>query len=268
MQTNILQYLESIKFYSPFLGLTERLYNAINNARDNDLRQVQDDREQVEQMEAELGEMFPNIGEEIGGARIISVSDGFQAERETAKSPVQAQDIRGATGFFQASVFKHSPPNGRYMDEIIACIAGRDEGYPDFNLTAKSEIHSLQNLIAEEMYYILAFLARSDPARTGQPLPIKEVITSEIALLLGLPVQEPLIAELCVDFTGWLRDQGKVFTGWGNIIFAEGNRMYLNELPSSKDDDATTPERKYIHNSLSSRKRASNRKSSRGAGAS
>jgi hypothetical protein len=255
METDILHYLESIKFFSPFLGLTERLYSAINTARDNDLRQIQDDSNQVEQAEAELEEMFPHTGEEVCDARIISVPNRFQRGGEITNFAVRAQDTEHTRTFLQEPVFAPSTRTRPHIDRIIAPNAGRDEGHPNYNLTRKSEIQILQNLIAEEMYYLLAFLARSVPARAGQPLSIKEVITSETALLLGLSAQEPLIAELCDEFTLWLRDQGKVFTGWGNIIFAEGDKMYLNEFPSSKDDNATTPVRKYIRNSLSSRRR-------------
>lgn len=87
-----------------------------------------------------------------------------------------------------------------------------------------------QRLLAEELYYHLAFLAGSQQAKSGVPLPIRESIVSGMANALGLPEQEVLLAELADEFTGWITELGQVNTGWGNMILAERGRIYLEEL--------------------------------------
>jgi hypothetical protein len=87
-----------------------------------------------------------------------------------------------------------------------------------------------QRLLAEELYYHLAFLAGSQQAKSGAPLPIRESVVSGMANVLGLPEQEVLLAGLADEFTGWITELGQVTTGWGNIILAERGRIYLEEL--------------------------------------
>jgi hypothetical protein len=87
-----------------------------------------------------------------------------------------------------------------------------------------------QRLLAEELYYHLAFLAGSQQAKSGAPLPIRESVVSGMANVVGLPEQEVLLAELADEFTGWITELGQVTTGWGNIILAERGRIYLEEL--------------------------------------
>ena len=86
-----------------------------------------------------------------------------------------------------------------------------------------------QRLLAEELYYHLAFLAGSQQAKSGVPLPIRESVVSGMANVLGLPEQEVPLAELADEFTGWVTELGQVTTGWGNIILAERGRIYLVE---------------------------------------
>jgi hypothetical protein len=70
-----------------------------------------------------------------------------------------------------------------------------------------------QRLLAEELYYHLAFLAGSQQAKSGAPLPIRESGVSGMANVLGLPEQEVLLSELADEFTGWITKLGQVTTG-------------------------------------------------------
>lgn len=87
-----------------------------------------------------------------------------------------------------------------------------------------------QRLLAEELYYHLAFLAGSQQAKSGAPLLIRESIVSGMANALGLPEQDVLLTKLADEFNVWIAELGQVNTGWGNIILAERGRIYLEEL--------------------------------------
>jgi hypothetical protein len=122
-----------------------------------------------------------------------------------------------------------------------------------------------QRFIAEELYYHLAFLARSPQAKSGKSLPIGEAVAHDMGNVLGLSQQESLLGKLADEFTVWLSEAGQHTTGWGNIILAEGNRLYLEEFQPGKGDAAVPKKRVFVPHSSRKQERAARKLEARRA---
>lgn len=103
-----------------------------------------------------------------------------------------------------------------------------------------------QRFIAEELYHHLAFFSRSPPAKRGHPLPIVDMVAHGMGDVLGLPREGPLLRRLADEFKGWLSEFGQFTAGWGTILLADGNRIYLEEIHPPEVETAARPRRVFI----------------------
>lgn len=124
----------------------------------------------------------------------------------------------------------------------------------------EEEVFLQRRFIAEEVYHHLAFLSRSPPAKRGQSVAIREAVGGDLSSALGLPREEPLLGRLADEFTGWLNELGQFTAGWGNIILADGNRIYLEELRPPESDASDRPKRVLIPRPHARRERGARRR--------
>ena len=96
-----------------------------------------------------------------------------------------------------------------------------------------------QRQIASELFSYLAFQSESAKAQAGDAMPIHDSVISGMSVSLGLSEQNVLLSELAKEFRDWLKDQGDFTAGWGRVIYADSDRMYLEEFPV---DDLETDE--------------------------
>lgn len=196
-QVNNLGFLEEQKFYSPSPKVVQRLFGAMENARDRDLQRIMSDSRQVEE-----------DGDDIGDSEIA-----FPEE----------------------------------MMEDAAFIS---------NSVSREEktLYLRQRLVVEELYHHLAFIARSPAAREGNALPLREIVSSGMGRILGIPNEEALLRELANEFVGWLKARGQFVAGWGTATYAEGDNVYLAVSPRRTERAASRGERQPLQNPLGSRK--------------
>lgn len=182
MQKN---FLEDIRFFQPSVPLTQRLFTAVDAARLEDMRRVQEDDEQVEHDEGESLEL------------------------------------------------SSSPDDG---------------DFPQGLQTSQLVIDIQRRLVAENLYYHLAFLAGGPKAKRGEGLAIKDSIVAGMHSL-GVSAHDPLLRELADEFDDWLSKRGEFSAAWGRIILSDNGRFYLEEF---EDTDAITdkpPKRIFIPHS-------------------
>jgi hypothetical protein len=102
-------------------------------------------------------------------------------------------------------------------------------------LELDDETHFQRRQIAVELYGLLAFQAHSPQARAGRAISIQDSITSGMSVSLGLPKENVLLSVLANEFGRWLRDEGEFLAGWGRIIFAATEHLYLEAFPFEED---------------------------------
>ena len=96
-----------------------------------------------------------------------------------------------------------------------------------------------QRQIASELFGFLAFQSESPQAKHGHATSIHDSVISGMSVSLGLSEQNVLLSELANEFCAWLKDQGEFTAGWGRVIYADSDCMYLEEFPV---DDLDTDE--------------------------
>jgi hypothetical protein len=110
---------------------------------------------------------------------------------------------------------------------------------------AESENETLfqQRQIASELFSYLAFQAESPQAKAGHALPIHDSVISGMSVSLGLPEQNSFLQQLASEFCAWLSEQGEFMAGWGRVLYADSDRMYLEEFPAEDlgADDFSEP---------------------------
>lgn len=104
------------------------------------------------------------------------------------------------------------------------------EEFPRPFQTSQQQTALQQHLIGEKLYYHLAFLAGNPKATVGEALSIRDAVVGGMSSSLGLSPRDELLAELAVEFVTWLSERGEFTVGWGKIIFADTDRMYLEEF--------------------------------------
>jgi hypothetical protein len=178
-------------------------------------------------------ELTKNLFAAIAAVRL---SDQIRAREDKE----QAEDV-------EDDYLKNLPPDG---------TAEANSASPPLSAPEQDEILFQQRFIAEELYHHLAFLARGQPAKSGRPLRMKEAVADGMGNVLGLPQEEPLLGELANEFNSWLSELGQFTTGWGNIILADGNRLYLEERHPLEREAGVLSKRVLIPRQSSSRERA------------
>lgn len=178
-------FLENVRFFQPSLPLTQRLFTAVDAARSEDLRRIQDDDEQVEQEEDDL----------------LELSNSQKAE---------------------------GSPLGLQTTQVI--------------------IDTPQRLVAENLYYHLAFLAGNPKAKRGEGFS-KDSIVLGMSNYLGLSSQDPLLRELADEFGDWLSERGEFSAAWGRIILSDNDRFYLEEFEDIEAVADKPPKRIFIPHS-------------------
>lgn len=126
----------------------------------------------------------------------------------------------------------------------------------------EQEVFLQRRFIAEELYYHLAFLSRSPPAKRGLPLPIGDCVARDMGRVLGLSEEEPLLGRLAAEFTSWLSESGQFTAGWGNIVLANGGRIYLEELRPPESEAAAPVKRVFIPRPAARSERSGRRRAS------
>jgi hypothetical protein len=176
---------------------------------------------------------------------------GLFAAVEAARrsDQIRAREDREQTEDVEDDYLKALPP-----DEVS------DEGAATAPASGQEEIFLQRRFIAEELYHHLAFLSRSPPARHGRALSLREAVAHGMADVFGLARDEPLLARLAGEFYEWLGGLGQFTTGWGNIIPADGERLYLEELRQPDGAAVAPPRRVSIHGPSPSRERAGGRR--------
>jgi hypothetical protein len=96
--------------------------------------------------------------------------------------------------------------------------------------SVEEKIHFLIRLIAEELYYHLALLARSPFAKGDNAIPIRAAIIPGMGNMLGIPEDSQLLAKLASEFTEWINERGEFTAGWGSILLGKDNTVYLREV--------------------------------------
>lgn len=106
---------------------------------------------------------------------------------------------------------------------------------PSSELESDHETDFQRRRIAVELYGLLAFQAESPQAKAGRAISIHDSVVSGMSVSLGLPKESVLLSALASEFGGWLRDEGEFVAGWGRIIFATSEHMYLEAFPFEED---------------------------------
>jgi hypothetical protein len=127
-------------------------------------------------------------------------------------------------------------------------------------VSEEEEILFQRRFIAEELYHHLAFLSRSPMSKRGLSLPIRESVVRDMSNVLGLPQEERLLLRLADEFTSWLSELGQFTAGWGNIILAHGNQIYLEELHPAESNVVAPPKRVFIPRASVSGERSGRRR--------
>lgn len=93
-----------------------------------------------------------------------------------------------------------------------------------------------QRKIASELFSYLAFQAENPRAKAGHAMSIHNSLLSGMSVSLGLSEQNLLLSQLASEFCAWLKEQGEFMAGWGRVIYAESDHMYLEEFPAEDLD--------------------------------
>jgi len=126
---------------------------------------------------------------------------------------------------------------------------------PEVEFSAEREIDQFRRFIPEQLYFHLGFLSSGQPALRGNSFDIRETVALESSCLFGLPAGTESLYELADEFTEWLRETGEFGAGWGRIIYAGEDRMYLVENPRKPADHDIAPKLEIRENPLNSRRK-------------
>jgi hypothetical protein len=99
-----------------------------------------------------------------------------------------------------------------------------------------------QRQIASELFSYLAFQAESPQAKAGRALPIHDSVISGMSVSLGLPQRNSFLSQLASEFCAWLKEQGEFMAGWGRVLYADCDHMYLEEFPAEDLGANESPE--------------------------
>lgn len=112
-------------------------------------------------------------------------------------------------------------------------------GFDDASSELESETFFQQRQIASELFGYLAFQAESPQAQAGNGIPIHDSIIAGMSVSLGLSQQSILLSQLASEFCLWLKEHGEFMAGWGRVIYADSDRMYLEGFPDNEFDEST-----------------------------
>lgn len=124
------------------------------------------------------------------------------------------------------------------MPEAFEAESSRSHGNSSIPQTElKDEALFQRRQIAFELFSYLAFQAESPKAKAGHTISIHDSVVAGMAVSLGLSDRNVLLSELADEFCAWLKEHGEFIAGWGRVIFAESDSMYLEEF-SAEDREA------------------------------
>lgn len=140
------------------------------------------------------------------------------------------------------------------LEERVAAVEkqGIHNDNLENNYGEEAEISNLKRFISDQLYFHLGFLAKGVSAIRGDSFDIREVICEEMSRILGLSQEEKILDELASQFIRWLEEYGKVNIGWGEILYADGDKMYLSSSPEGKIEYNSAPALKRYRNPLPS----------------
>lgn len=110
-----------------------------------------------------------------------------------------------------------------------------------------SEVLLQRRLLAEALYYYLAWLSESREATMGERLCIREWVTKGMGDALGLAENDDLLKEFSDQFQAWIAETVTFTAGWGEIIWAGGGDMHLEAFPAELEPSTQSPDLTFFH---------------------
>lgn len=162
-----------------------------------------------------LNNFFP-ISSELALRIATTNSELVMSELES----VEDEDIN-EKGLEQAEDFDHLERDSAEHLEVADRESSPDEDLQDY-----------QRTIRERLYEFLAFLARSEHARNGEPYELFEILPPGITTLFGLedPTDHTYDLPILVtrEFRKWLIDNNRYYEApWGEIRLEDGDLLRL-----------------------------------------
>lgn len=200
MANNFLQYLDSIKFFSPSEELAGKLSLRIDNEIFNDLKQAKADSEDPGSSVDDLEDLHNENSEQWLEQEVFIIEEDFDLVEVNF---LASRDYRQQRGSYQIPEMSIEMP--------------------------KTDSAKLRRFVSEQIYQLLASAAREEEAKKGAKLSIPKIFNEEeFPEVLGLPDDEPLLNDLINEFNLWITNLGECSTDWGKILHCEGDNIYLS----------------------------------------